>query len=45
MHKNMQGAVILKSVVRSALTRMKSNKAAGPDKTIIKMLTALDEFR
>lgn len=45
MYKNMQGTVILRSEIRSALTWMKSNKAAGPDKTIIKILTALNEFR
>lgn len=31
VHKNMEGHVILKSEVRSALSKLNRNKAAGPD--------------
>lgn len=36
--------VILKSEVRSAVTKMKRNKTAGPDEVVIERLKVLDAF-
>lgn len=40
-YKNMEGSIILKLEVMSALTIRKRNKAAGPDKIVINMVRAL----
>lgn len=42
--KNIEGPKILISEVRSALSKMKRNKAMGPDEIATEMIVALDEF-
>lgn len=42
MHKNMEGPEILS--LRFALTKMNKNKIVGPDVSVIKMLSALNDF-
>lgn len=39
--RNMEEPLILKSELRSAIAKMKRNKAAGPGKIVIEMLTVL----
>lgn len=36
--------IILKSEVKSALSKMKNNKAAGLNEIVVKMLTALHDL-
>ena len=42
--KNMKGLKILQSEVRSALNRMKRNKAARPDEIKMEQILPLEEF-
>ena len=44
IRKNMEGPEILRSEVRAAIAKMKRNKTAGPDKIVIEMVTALEDF-
>lgn len=44
MHKSVELHVLLKSEVRSALAKMKTNKAAGTDDMILEILTILDDY-
>ena len=44
IRKNVDGPKILKSEVKSAISRMKNNKAAGPDEIVAEMVAALDDF-
>ena len=44
INKPMEGLKILKAEVRTAISRMKKNKAAGPDNIVIEMINALEEF-
>lgn len=42
--KNMEEPLILKSELSSAIANMKKNKAAGPGKIVIEMLTVLNNL-
>ncbi len=42
--KTLDGPQILKEEVKLALSKMKKNKAAGPDDIVVEMLTSLEEF-
>ena len=42
--KNIDGPKILISEVRTAMSKMKNNKAAGPDEIVAEMVSALDDF-
>ena len=42
--KNIYGPKILISEVRIAMSKMKNNKAAGPDEIVAEMVSALDDF-
>lgn len=42
--KNIEGPKILISEVRSALSKMKRNKAMGPDEIATEMIVTLDEY-
>ena len=42
--KKIEGPKILKSEVRTAIAKMRKNKAAEPDEIVVEMVTALDEF-
>ncbi|XP_047469237.1 uncharacterized protein LOC125025306 [Penaeus chinensis] len=44
IHKNMEGLKILQSKIRSAVKKMKKNKAPGPDEIVIEMIDALEDF-
>ena len=42
--KNIDGPKILISEVRTAMSKMKNNKATGPDEIVAEMVSALDDF-
>ena len=44
IRKNIDGPKILQSEIRAAVSRMKGNKARGPDGIVIEMIKALDDF-
>ncbi|XP_047489118.1 uncharacterized protein LOC125039323 [Penaeus chinensis] len=44
IHKNMEGPKILQSEIRSAVKKMKKNKAPCPDEIVIEMIDALKDF-
>lgn len=44
MQKDMEEAEIFKFEDMSALEKMNRNKLAGPERTIIEMLSALNDF-
>ena len=44
IRKNIDGPKILQSELRAAVSRMKGNKARGPDGLVIEMIKALDDF-
>ena len=44
IRKNIDGPNILQSEIRAAVSRMKGNKARGPDGIVIEIIEALDDF-
>ena len=44
IRKNIDDPKILQSEIRAAVSRMKGNKARGPDGIVIEMIKALDDF-
>ena len=44
IRKNMEGPKILQTEIRAAVNKMKKNKAAGPDKIVVEMIEALEDF-
>lgn len=43
IHRNAEGPEILKSDVKLELEKVNRKTAAGPDRIVIKMMTALDD--
>ena len=44
IRKNMEGPKILQTEIRAAVNKMKKNKASGPDKIVVEMIEALENF-